>query len=516
MQVPIRVLIAEDSEEDALLMIRELKTGGYDVKYQRVENAPALALACDLEKWDLILSDFSMPHFSGIDALKLVRSKNINVPFIFVSGTIGEETAVNAMKDGAQDYVMKGNLKRLVPAVRRGLREYEEHLERKRLERHVQQLQKFEAIGRLSGGIAHDFNNMVGAILGWAELGYEESQPGSKIRERFQKIRDQSLRTAKLTSQLLALGRQQVLEARNVNLNLLIEEEMNFLGKVLGEHIELKTRFAPDLRVTKADPTQIQQVVMNLFLNARDAMPNGGEIRIETRNVEIKEAIAAGGTQLLPGSYVLLTVADDGLGMDAATLEHLFEPFFTTKDLGKGTGLGLATVYGIVRQHGGLILVDSHPGKGATFQVYFPAQHGVHEPSTSDVGEQLLRGSETILLIEDHDGLRETVQEMLGNLGYRIIPASDGQKAVDLFKEHSGRIDLVITDVALPIQNGIDAYMEISTMRPETRVVFTSGFAPKSADMNALLEKGAKFLQKPYNLSKLSRVIRDALDRKTD
>src|SRR5579862_4725576 len=234
MGVPIRVLIAEDSEDDSELVVRELRRGGYDVNFVRVDTPAALQSACDSQDWNLVISDFSMPHFSGIEALALVRKKRADLPFIFVSGTIGEETAVAAMRDGAQDYLMKNNLKRLVPAVQRELRDAEDRRARKQLEQHVLQLQKFEAIGRLAGGIAHDFNNMIGAIMGWAEMGYEEAQPESRLRERFQKIREQSQRAAKLTAQLLAFGRRQILQPRKINLNILIQEEMNFLGRVIG------------------------------------------------------------------------------------------------------------------------------------------------------------------------------------------------------------------------------------------------------------------------------------------
>jgi two-component system cell cycle sensor histidine kinase/response regulator CckA len=515
MGVPLRVLIVEDSEDDTLLIVRELKSAGYDVHYRRVDSPTALSIACDLQEWDLVISDFSMPHFSGTDALKHVRSRELDIPFIFVSGTIGEETAVAAMRNGAQDYLMKDNLKRLVPAVQRELREYEQRQERKRLEKHVQQLQKFEAIGRLSGGIAHDFNNMIGAILGWAELGYEETEPGSKNRERFNKIRDQSSRAAKLTSQLLAFGRRQILQPRRVNLNVLIQEEMTFLEKVIGENIGIRLSLAPDLSVTHADPTQLQQVLMNLCLNARDAMPDGGQLTIETRNIEIEEEFLREHPQVVPGSYVELIVTDAGVGMDAATADHIFEPFFTTKGIGKGTGLGLATVYGIVKQHRGFIYVDSALGKGSSFQVYLPAEAGTHEPTEAVPHNQPRGGAETILFAEDHDALREAVQEMLQTLGYRVIPAPDGNVAVELFEEHASSIDLVVMDVIMPSEGGLDAYLEISAIRADVDVIFTSGYANESASLVTLLEKGAMFLQKPYNLSKLSLMIRQALDRGT-
>jgi len=513
----LRVLIIEDSEDDAKLIVRELKSGGYDVKYQRVDSSAAVCRACDSQEWDLIISNYSMPQFSGTDALKLVRSKHLEMPFMFVSGTIGEEAAIAAMKNGAQDYLIKGNLGRLMPAVQRELREHEQRKERERLQKHVQQLQKFEAIGRLSGGIAHDFNNMIGAILGWAELGYEEAGPGTKIRERFQKIRDQSYRAAKLTSQLLAFGRKQVLQPRKVNLNLFIREEMSFLGKIIGENIDVRILEAPDLQVIHADPTQLQQVFMNLCLNARDAMPAGGLLKIETRKVEVGGEPYPEHQRVMTGNYVLMTVCDTGVGMDKATAERIFEPFFTTKELGKGTGLGLSTVYGIVKQHHGFIYVDSEPGKGSTFRVYFPAESGTHEPREVSGNGPALKGSETILLAEDDEGLRESVQEMLQSMGYRVICACDGNKAVAVFKAHAAEIDLVVMDVVMPSQGGLKTYPELQGIKPGIQVIFISGYADEAESLVALLEKGAMFLQKPYDLAKLSQTIRSTLDhsRKT-
>jgi signal transduction histidine kinase len=513
MGLPLRVLIIEDSEDDAKLIVRELKSGGYDVKYQRVDSSAAVCRACDSQEWDLIISDYSMPHFSGTDALKLVRSRNLEVPFIFVSGTIGEEIAVAAMKNGAQDYLIKGNLKRLMPAVQREIREHEQRKDLEHLQKHVQQLQKFEAIGRLSGGIAHDFNNMIGAILGWAELGYEEAGPGTKIRERFQKIRDQSYRAAKLTSQLLAFGRRQVLQPRKVNLNFFIREEMTFLRKIIGENIDVQIVDAPDLKVIHADPTQLQQVFMNLCLNARDAMPAGGRLKIETRNVEI-----GGGPHLeyehaTAGKYVLMTVSDTGVGMDKATAERVFEPFFTTKETGKGTGLGLSTVYGIVKQHRGFVYVDSEPGKGSTFRVYFPAESGTHEAREVSGNGHALKGSERILLAEDDDGLRESAQEMLQGLGYSVLTTSDGNKAVELFRERAAEIDLVVLDVVMPLRGGLKTYPELQSIKPGIQVIFTSGYAEESESLVTLMGKGAAFLQKPFDLAKLGQMIRSTLDR---
>src|SRR5690242_3467010 len=487
MGTPIRVLIVEDSEDDSELVVRELKRGGYDVKCKRVETAAALEAACEMQEWDLVISDFSMPIFSGMEALALVREKRTDMPFIFVSGTMGEETAVTAMRNGAQDYLVKGNLTRLVPAVQRELRDAEVRRAGKKLEQQVQQLQKFETIGKLAGGIAHDFNNMIGAILGWAELGYAEAESGSRLRDRFQKIREQANRAARLTGQLLAFGRRQVLQRQLVSLNTLIQEEMNFLGKVIGEDVDVSVHGAPDLRATCADPAQIEQVLMNLCLNARDAMPSGGRLVIETEMVELDEAYARFYPGVALGRYVVLSVSDTGMGMDAETRERIFEPFFTTKEKGKGTGMGLATVYGIVKQHGGFIHVYSEPGQGSLFRVYLPVLEGtvpegaqVKVPASS-IGE--LRGSETILIAEDHESVREMARQTLASLGYRVLSAADGEEALRLCGEDTPAI--AILDVVMPKLGGVATAQKLTANFRGLPILFTSGYSQDSENVGA-------------------------------
>ncbi|MGB9464393.1 MAG: response regulator [Candidatus Acidiferrum sp.] len=512
MGIPLRILLVEDSEDDAALMLLLLRQAGYAVESERVYSASELARALE-GKWDIVVSDHSMPQFLGTEALKMVRARDVEIPFIFVSGTIGEDAATDAMRIGAQDYVMKSNLKRLIPAVQRELRDAEERRARRQLEQNVQQLRKFEAIGRLAGGIAHDFNNMIGAIMGWAEMGCEEAQPGSRLRERFQKIRDQSQRAAKLTSQLLAFGRRQILQPRKVNLNVLVQEEMSFLGKVIGADVEIRVLGDPDLCVTMADPTQIEQVLMNLCLNARDAMPAGGRLIIETHNVEIGDEYCRTHAYGRPGSYVLLSVSDTGIGMDAATLEHIFEPFFTTKEMGSGTGLGLATVYGIVKQHGGFIYVYSEPGKGTSFRVYLQAETGVHAPREALPEERPLKGTETILVADDHEGLRDSANEMLQALGHRTILARNGAEALELFKAKCDQIDLVLLDVVMPGLSGPESYSKMAEIRPGLKVIFTTGYTSEVASLMSLLEQGAAILQKPYGMTRLSQMIRNTMSR---
>lgn len=512
MGVPLRVLVIEDSDDDTALVLRELKKAGYDLDFTRVDSPDALTASLASRDWDLIICDFSMPKLSGTEALKLVRSLGSEAPFIFVSGTMGEDTAVAAMKDGAQDYLIKTNLKRLVPAVQRELREAEERRQRRKLEQHVHQLQKFEAIGRLAGGIAHDFNNAIGAILGWAELGCNEAQPGSSFHERFAKIRGQAHWASRLTSQLLAFARRQLLQQKKINLNILVEETMTLLERVLGEQIEIRKSLAPDLRVTSVDPTQVEQALMNLCLNARDAMPKGGQLTIETRNVEIAKEYCRHRTYAQPGPHVILSVSDTGIGMDSGTLEKVFEPFFTTKEMGRGTGLGLATVYGVVRQHGGFIYAYSQPGKGSAFSLYFPATSGAHEQVEAKYDGQTCTGAETILLADDHDGIRESAREMLQGLGYHVIPAENGARALELFKTNCDSIDLVIMDVVMPSLSGPDAYSQISTIRPGIPVIFTSGYSTESESLKSAIDRGTVILQKPYSLKNLSQAVRNALD----
>jgi signal transduction histidine kinase len=506
-------LIVEDSEDDAALLLRELRRGGFDVIHQRVDTPAAMTYAIDSQKWDLVISDHSMPHFTGIDALHVLRAKGSRIPFIFVSGTIGEETAVSALKDGAQDYLMKTNLKRLVTAVQRELREAEQRQERERLERQVQQLHKFETIGRLAGGIAHDFNNVIGAIVGWAELCSQETQPGTHLHERIHKIMEQADTAAALTSQLLSFARRQFLQPKRIDLNMLVLQSTSLLRRVIGEHITITVETASDLHVTLADPSQIDQVLVNLCLNARDAMPKGGRLVLETTNIEITEEYCRFATYAQPGSYVLLSVSDTGVGMDAETIEQIFEPFFTTKEMGKGTGLGLATVYGIVKQHNGFLNVESEPGKGTIFQIYLPASSGMAEPRETRGDEKPKKGSETILLAEDHDGLRQSAQEMLQALGYRVHLAANGIDAVRLFTTNSDQIDLVVLDVVMPGLSGPDAYSQMASIRPDLKVVFTTGYTSEAASFTSMIDRGAAFLQKPYGQRSIGVKIRDVLDR---
>jgi two-component system, cell cycle sensor histidine kinase and response regulator CckA len=512
MAIPLRALIIEDSQNDCDLLLNMLSQGGYEVAHERVCNAAALGGLLEHTQWDIVISDYSMPGFKGTDALAMVRKKGLDVPFVFLSGTIGEEIAVNAMRAGAQDYVIKGKAARLLPAIERELREAEIRRERRQIEQRMRQLEKFEALGKLAGGVAHDFNNVIGAIMGWAELGVDRVLSDSPEAKLFRNIREQATRAAGLTRQLLAYARRQVLEPQNIDLNHMVNETTSLLQKTIGEEIEVKIVLSPDLQITRADPSQIEQVLMNLCFNARDAMPKGGHLLIETRNVELDSHDCERHTEALPGRYIQLSVSDTGTGIDPGTIERIFEPFFTTKEIGKGTGLGLATVLGIVKQHGGFVDVYSELGKGTAFRVYLPACEGAAEPRHLVDDAPVRGGTETILVAEDHEGMREMARQILESQGYHLLLARDGEEAVSQFAKHRNEISLVLLDVIMPALNGIDAFERISNSKAEVPVIFTSGYSDHGPVLESLAARGAIVLQKPYGAKVLARRVRELLD----
>ena len=389
----------------------------------------------------------------------------------------------------------------------------EDVTQRLALEKQLIEAKKFEAIGQLAGGIAHDFNNMIGAIIGWTDMGVEEATAGSRAKIHFEKIRNQAERAASLTRQLLAFARCQILQPRHVDLNLSVTEAIDSLENVIGANIQIKATLAADLAPVLADATQLNQVLLNLCINARDAMPEGGFLIIETRAITFDEKYCSLHALARPGRYSMLSVTDTGMGMDAATQERIFEPFFTTKELGKGTGLGLATVYGIVTQHQGFVQVYSEPKMGSTFRIYLPAT--AMPEKTSGPPEESLQirgGSETILVAEDHEGLRELARETLSNLGYKVLLATDGQEAVQLFHSNSDRTHLMLLDVMLPKLSGLEVFSQIRAEKPEMPVIFATGHSSDIPLLHAVQQQGSPILQKPYSPRDLGRKVREMLD----
>ena len=384
--------------------------------------------------------------------------------------------------------------------------------ERKRLEEQLRQAQKMEAIGRLAGGIAHDFNNLLTVINGYSQMLLSSLEADSPLRPDLEAILHAGERAASLTRQLLAFSRRQVLEVRVLDLNEIIRNMVKMLQRIIGEDIALKLRLAEDLGKVKADPGQIEQAILNLAVNARDAMPNGGELILETANVEFAEAISRH-PELSPGRYVLLAVSDTGLGMSAEVKEHLFEPFFTTKGVGQGTGLGLATVYGIVKQSGGDISVYSEPGQGTTFKIYLPR---IKEDSelrpASPATVQIPGGWETILVVEDNDELRQLAASVLRNLGYTVLEAPNGPEAIQLFQAQPEAIHLVLTDVVMPEMSGREMVERLRQTHPGLRALYMSGYTDAAITRQGVLEPGAPFIQKPFGVEALAKKVREVLD----
>ena len=392
----------------------------------------------------------------------------------------------------------------------------EDVTEKRILERQLQMAAKMEAVGRLSGGVAHDFNNLLGVIIGYSQLFKRKLDPQSPLREHAEEIEKAGQRAAALTRQLLAFSRQQVLTPAVLNLNDLVAEMLKMLPRLIGEDIAVSTSLAADLGRVKADHGQVEQVIMNLAVNARDAMPSGGQLRIETANRELDQGYVRHHPGARPGQYVMLSVADSGTGIDAETLAHIFEPFFTTKELGKGTGLGLATVYGVVKQSEGYVWVDSELGKGASFQIFLPR---VEEEQTAQVPMKTLEGqgagaSETILLVEDSEPLRKLTRSFLESHGFDVLVAQNGEEAIDVEARTSKKIHLLLTDVVMPGINGRVLAERLHLKQREMKVLYISGYTDSFIAIHGVLERGMTLLNKPYTEDELVQKVRETLRRR--
>jgi CheY-like chemotaxis protein len=376
-----------------------------------------------------------------------------------------------------------------------------------------------EAVGRLAGGVAHDFNNLLTVISSYADLAVEGLSTSDPLREDMGEISRAAERASGLTRQLLAFSRKQVLQPSVLSLNAVVEGVEKMLARLIGEDVELVTVAAPDLGTVSADPGQIEQVIMNLVINARDAMPGGGRITIETANVTLSETDAGRRIAVPSGPYVMLAVSDTGHGMSSDVLEHLFEPFYTTKPQGQGTGLGLSTVFGIVRQSGGDVWVYSEPGHGTTFKIYLPRTQPAAQPAVVASSPVPPRGAETILLAEDDAALRALAMRVLTRQGYTVLEATNGREALELCESYEGTIDLVLSDVVMPELGGRALVERLAASRPRTRVLFMSGYTDDDVFRRALIDHRTEFLQKPFTPQSLSQRVREVLngrDRHTE
>jgi PAS domain S-box-containing protein len=631
----VRVLMLEDNDTDAVLIQRELKRLAPSPQVLHVRTEPAYVEAMRGFAPHVILSDHNIPGFGGPQALALAQRTLPDTPFILVTGSLDEETAVAYLKNGAADYILKDRIVRLGPAVmealerarqRQALHRHERLLrqiidanpslifvkdwdgrfvlvnqatadiygttveqllgktdadfnpnaeevahflrddrqvmasgrpkliaeepvtnpstkqtrwfqtikmplhmreeaaaamlgvateitERKRLEEQLLQSQKMEAVGQLAGGVAHDFNNILTAIVGYTDLLAAEFGGNARQLEDLEEIRKAARRAAALTRQLLAFSRKQVLEPRVIDVNDVVLNLDKMLRSLIAENIELKTSLARGLRATRADPNQLEQVIMNLAINARDAMPEGGTVTIETANATLDQAYAAQHMSVAPGEYVMLAVTDTGSGMDEQTKARIFEPFFTTKPPGRGTGLGLSTVYGIVKQSGGNIWLYSEPGKGTTFKIYLPVVDAVPEAGGKAAPvEPGRRGGETVLVVEDDEQLRRLAHRALAGQGYTVLEADRGSTAIDVARRHKGRIHLLLTDVIMPDTNGRQLADAIGAARPGLRVLYMSGYPDGAIASHGMLAPGVSYLAKPFTTDAIVRKVREVLE----
>src|SRR5579862_6530506 len=387
----------------------------------------------------------------------------------------------------------------------------EDVTDRRALEDQFRQAQKMEAVGRLAGGVAHDFNNLLMVINGYAEVILAELPFEHPLHEKGRAIQLAADRATTLTSQLLAFSRKQLLELKVVDVNAIVEDMERLVNPLIGENVELITVRAPQAAHTRADAGQLEQVLMNLVVNAKDAMPTGGRLVIQTGTTVVDENHRRGQTFIRPGDYVRLSVSDTGMGMDKETQSRIFEPFFTTKEKGKGTGLGLSTVYGIIKQSGGYVLVQSEEGRGTTFQIYLPRAEGVAEKHAPPVAAAALGGTETLLLVEDEESVRQLVRDTLTAKGYRVVEAENGEAGMAAAARHDGRIDLVITDVVMPGISGRELVQKLAQIRPDAKVLYLSGYTKDAIISEGTIERGAAFLQKPFTLQTLSRKVREVL-----
>jgi signal transduction histidine kinase len=521
MSTPLRVLIIEDSEDDMLLQLRELRRGGYEPTHLRVQTGEELSAALHGQEWDLVLSDYVMPRFDGLSALRLVKATGLDLPFILLSGTVGEDIAVESMKAGANDYLLKDSLVRLVPAVRRELSAAVERRrsqdEKRRLEGQLAQAQKLEALGTLAGGIAHDFNNILAGLTGYVEMVRADTKDQPLVQANVQQIVQGIHRAGDLVQRILTFSRKRTVLLRPMHLGPVVQEALALLRPLMPADVEVEVRLSAEQPLVAADAGGIHQVLVNLCNNALQAMSDRpGKLRVELEPVEVDAAFAAAHLPLHGGAHVRLTVSDTGSGMDEQTQAHLFEPFFTTKAPGTGTGLGLVMVKNIVTAHCGAIVVASDVGQGTTFALYFPAAVGqvssVPSPPTDLAGAGVKRGhGERILFVDDEETLSRMGEAMLGRLGYRVTAYTNPQEALAAFIAEPASFDALVTDLTMPRLKGTELATRIRQVRPDLPVILTTGYSSQVELDRAHALGFQQLLEKPYTAEKIGALLGSVL-----
>jgi signal transduction histidine kinase len=511
----VRILVVDDDPQAEALIEMALSEASFTPVLDIVDTAAAGIKRIEADDHDIYLIDQQLPDGTGIDLIRRANASATSKPFILMTGYGSSEIDEQASRAGAVDYVEKHMVTaQLERSIRFALRNWQSVRILQDREEQLRQAQKMEAIGRLAGGVAHDFNNLLTAIIGYTDLIAERLDPADPTARDVSEIRKAADRAAGLTRQLLAFSRKQLLSPSVISLNDTASGLLQMLPRVIGDHIRTTANLSDGLAPVKADASQMEQVFINLVLNARDAMPMGGLLSIETANVELdEERLANESLHVQPGRYVMLAIGDTGTGMDAATRERAFEPFFTTKPKGKGTGLGLATVYGIIDQSGGAISLDTAPGRGTTVRIYLPATDTVATAGTVETAPAPAdRGTETLLLVEDNEAVRSLAAKALQRRGYKVFEARSGEEALKLTETAGVKPDLLITDVIMPGLSGPSLASRLKHAQPRLRVLYVSGYTDDAnADHGAFVGE-APLLQKPFTPSTLAERIRAILD----
>ncbi len=508
---PWRILLVIKTAADNSILLEKLKASSRPVHLQQVDSAVTLKEALTDSTWDAVIGENVGSHFGLMEALREIKDRDLDIPLIVFCDELKEENISKVMKAGAKDCITKEGASRLLPAIEREIEEAENRKKARQFEQQCRQAEKMEVLGRLVGGVAHDFNNLLTTILGNVSFLMAGSEKNPNWKEDLEEIKKAAQRAASLTSQLLAFTRRQVFQPKALDLNSEVKNIEKVLGRTIGEDIHLQINLTPNLYFVFADPGHIQQVLMSLAVNSKDAMPKGGTLTIRTENFELKTEFLRGNFGIPKGDYVLITVSDTGTGMEEELRAHIFEPFFASKDRKIETGLGLATVYGIVKQNGGFIECESALGQGSIFRIYFPrTDSGAlgeerNKPEVSSRSE-----NKTILLVDDEKSVRQLTARMLKMAGYFVLEAGSTSEAKKILETAKESPQILLSDVVLPDQNGMDFAKSISSLYPHLKVLLMSGYLDRPFGDFKIDEKVA-FLQKPFNQDELLKKISQVL-----
>lgn len=511
---PLHILLLADQGGDEACIHAALGGEGMACEFVRVDQCKDFITALRSSTFDLVLSAGPVGDLDELTALKITQEEHALLPFLLVCKPECEKQALAAVQKGAADYVLKGSLARLGFAVRRAVKDVAQIESCRRLEEQFIQAQKMEVVGQLASGVAHDFNNILAVIMGYSELIISDISPDNAIHQDAQEIRSAAERATALTRQLLIFSRKENLQPVVLDINTIADSMDKMLRQLIGETIELTVIPGEKLGRIKADPGYVAQVLMNLVVNARDAMPNGGRLTIETRNITSDDNYALNCADASPDGYVMLAVTDTGVGMAEEVRARIFEPFFTTKPKGKGTGLGLATCQTIVKQCGGHMSVQTELGKGSTFRVFFPrVDEPLQAPPRTDRANLMPHGTETVLFVEDEPAVRDLACAILEGQDYTVLRATNGQDGLRVAREHHGNpIRLVITDVVMPQMGGTVMAEWLKAAYPDMKILFTSGYTDEDLAHHGVLDPGVDFLPKPYTPAVLATKVREILD----